>query len=200
MILIRKGQWPILITNLLALLGFTLYFASRANYEFLIYVGVILFFLAVILATNRRVEYPNSLLWGLTLWALLHMSGGSVCMHGKLLYEIILIPISAEYGVFRFDQFVHIVGFGVATLAVYHLLKPLLKPDVTKWTSLSIVVVMAGLGVGALNEIVEFTATILCPETGVGGYLNTSLDLVADFIGAVLALVFIRIHGAAART
>lgn len=194
MVLIRRNQWPILIVNVLALLGFTLYFASRANYEFLIYVGVILFFLAVVIATNRRVEYPNSLLWGLTLWALLHMSGGSVHIRGKLLYEIILIPISEEHGVFRFDQFVHIVGFGVATLAMYHLLKPLLRPDVKKWTSLSIVVVMAGLGVGALNEIVEFTTTVLCPETGVGGYLNTSLDLVADFIGAVLALVFIRIR------
>jgi len=30
------------------------------------------------------------------------------------------------------------------------------------------------------------------PETDVGGYENTSLDLVADFIGAILALIYIR--------
>ena len=88
----------------------------------------------------------------------------------------------------------HVVGFGVATLLMYHLLRPLLKKDLCRWTALSIVVVMAGLGVGALNEIIEFLATVLLPETGIGGYVNTSLDLVADFIGAILALLVIRMQ------
>ena len=66
------------------------------------------------------------------------------------------------------------------------------RPNLTGWTALSVVVVMAGLGVGALNEIVEFAATVVMPETGVGGYINTSLDLVADLIGALAALIYIR--------
>jgi putative membrane protein len=104
-----------------------------------------------------------------------------------------LLPIVGDpYHIFKYDQFVHIVGFGTATLAMYYLLKPLLREDLKKWTALSIVVVMAGLGVGALNEIVEFAATVLVPETGVGGYINTSLDLVADLIGAIIALFYIR--------
>ena len=61
-------------------------------------------------------------------------------------------------------------------------------------TALSIVVVMAGLGVGGLNEIIEFIATVIMPETGVGGYVNTSLDLVADLIGALIALIYIRLQ------
>ncbi|MBI5115110.1 hypothetical protein HZA56_01400, partial [Candidatus Poribacteria bacterium] len=105
-----------------------------------------------------------------------------------------LVPISNEYEIFRYDQFVHIVGFGVATLVMYHLIRPKLRPDLKKSVGLSIVVVMAGLGVGALNEIIEFTATVLVPETGVGGYVNTSLDLVSDLIGAILALFVIRIR------
>ena len=104
-----------------------------------------------------------------------------------------LIPVSQEYGIFRFDQLVHIIGFGVATLLMHHLLKPLLRPEVKRWTALSIVVVMAGLGVGALNEIVEFLAVVAVPETGVGGYTNTALDLVSDLIGALLALIYIRV-------
>jgi len=191
--LLKKGQMPILLINACGLLFFTVLFASRKNYEFLLYIGVIVFFLVVILATNKKVDYPNSVLWGLTAWAFLHMSGGGLYVGGVKLYEIILIPISEKYSIFRYDQFVHIVGFGVATLVMYFLLKPLLMPDITRWTALSIVVVMAGLGVGALNEIVEFTATVLVPETGVGGYINTSLDLVSDLIGAVVALVIIRL-------
>jgi putative membrane protein len=189
---VRKGQLPILALNMAALAVFAVLFASRKNYEFLLYIGVIIFFLAVILATDRRVEYPTPVLWGLTAWALLHMSGGGLYFRGTKLYEIILIPISESYSVFRYDQFVHIVGFGVATLLMYHLLKPLLRKDIDRKTALSIVVVMAGLGVGALNEIIEFLATVLVPETGVGGYTNTALDLVADFVGAIGAMAIIR--------
>lgn len=188
---IKKGQGLILLVNALALAAFAVLFASRKNYEFLLYIGVIVFFLVVILATNRRVEYPNSVLWGLTAWALLHMSGGGLYIRGTKLYEIILIPISRSYSIFRYDQFVHIVGFGVATLVMYHLLKPLLRNDLKGRVALSIVVVMAGLGVGALNEIVEFLATVLVPETGVGGYTNTALDLVSDLVGAVAAMLLI---------
>ena len=128
------------------------------------------------------------------MWGLLHMCGGGIPIGDKVLYGIILIPVSETYPIVRFDQFVHVVGFGVATLLMYHLLTPLLKPDLKGWTALSIVMVMAGLGVGALNEVVEFLAVVLVPETGVGGYWNTALDLVADLIGAVFALLYIRLR------
>lgn len=190
---LEKNQWPILIVNACYLLAFSLFYGFKQNYEFMLYIGVIVFFFIVILATNERVKYPNTVLWGLTVWGVLHMCGGGIRIGDHVLYGQILIPISAKYEVFRFDQFVHIIGFGVATLLMHHLLKPLLKPDLTRWTALSIVVVMAGLGVGALNEIVEFMAVVIMPETGVGGYLNTSLDLVSDLIGALGALVLIRI-------
>ena len=105
-----------------------------------------------------------------------------------------IFPIVGDpYNIFKFDQFVHIVGFWVATLVAYYLLKPLLKKDLKRWVVLSIIIVMAGLGMGALNEIVEFIATVLVPETGVGGYENTSLDLVADLIGAIGAMTYIQI-------
>ncbi len=188
---LKKGQLPILLVNVVALALYTILFASRKNYEFLLYIGVIIFFLVVILATNKKVDYPNRVLWGLTCWALLHMSGGGLYIRGAKLYELILVPVSADYGIFRYDQFVHIVGFGVATLVMYHILKPSLMPELRGRTGLFIVVVMAGLGVGALNEIIEFIATVLVPETGVGGYVNTSLDLVSDLIGAIAAVVVV---------
>ncbi len=195
MIAIKKGQLPILLVNIITLICFSILFVRRQNYEFLLYVGVIIFFLVLILLTNRKVNLPNNVLWGLTAWSLLHMAGGGLYIGGKKIYELILIPLVGDpYYIFRYDQFVHIVGFGAATLAMYALLKPSLRENLNRWVSVGIVVVMAGLGVGALNEIVEFLATVLVPETGVGGYINTSLDLVADVVGAVIAMVYIRLH------
>ena len=45
----------------------------------------------------------------------------------------------------------------------------------------------AALGFGALNEVVEFAATMLVPETNVGGYENTGWDLVSNLVGVLLA-------------
>lgn len=154
-----------------------------------------MFFLLLILSTNKGVNYPNALLWGLTVWAILHMAGGGIFIKGVKLYEIMLLPIvQAPYYIFKYDQFVHMVGFGIATFAMYYLIKPFLKEDLEKWTALSIVIIMAGLGVGALNEIIEFFATVILPKTGVGGYENTALDLVANFIGAVAAMAIILVR------
>ncbi|MHC4571811.1 MAG: DUF2238 domain-containing protein [Planctomycetota bacterium] len=189
---IKKGQLPILISILCALAVFSAHFVTRKNYEFIIYVGVIAFFLILFILTNEKVYYPNSVLWGLVLWAIMHMAGGSVHINGTLLYKIMIVPLSQNYPVFRYDQLVHIIGFGVATLTLFYLLRPLLIPNVKGWSALSIILVAAGFGVGAFNEVVEFIVSSVVPESNVGGYLNTSLDLVSDLIGAVLALVVIR--------
>ena len=193
LMLIKKGQGIILALASLLILFFAFFYISRKNYEFVLYVGVIIFFFIVILFSNKKLNYSNTSLWGLVLWAFLHMAGGSVQVNGVRLYELILIPISSTYNIFRYDQFVHIIGFGIATLVLYEVLKPLLKLPIKRKWAFSIIILMAGLGVGALNEIVEFTATIIVPQTGVGGFINTMLDLVSDLIGAILALFFILI-------
>lgn len=190
---LKKRQIPLLILNAVYLLIAIVYYLSRENYEFLMYVGIVILLFFVILATNKKMNYPNVILWGLTIWGMLHMLGG-VKIGSSVIYAKMLIPIiGAPYNIFRYDQFVHIFGFGIATLAMFVLLKPFLRFPIKKWTLISILIIMAGFGVGALNEMIEFTATVLVPETGVGGFINTSLDLVSDFIGAVLAMIYIRI-------
>jgi len=191
---IRKGQMTILVTNLLILAVFSVIFINRANYEFLAYIGVTLFFMILIAFTNKKVYYPNFLLWSLTLWSFSHMCGGGIFLGGVKLYDTMILELVGEpYLIFKYDQLVHIIGFGASTLAMYTVLRPDLRQG-HGWWGLSIVVVMAGLGVGALNEIVEFITSIIVEDTGVGGYINTSLDLVADLIGAVFAalIIFLR--------
>ncbi|MBD3163607.1 DUF2238 domain-containing protein [Candidatus Woesearchaeota archaeon] len=189
--LIKREQWPVFTVHTLALIVFTAIFVLRKDYEFLLYVAVILFFMLLVLFTNHKVEYPNALLWGLAIWSIMHMSGSGIYIGGKKLYDTILIPIIGEpYSVFKYDQLAHIFGFAVATYLSYILLKPSLSKE-PKWRSLSIVILMAGLGFGALNEIIEFFATVLIPNTGVGGYVNTAIDLVSNAFGAAAAVLYI---------
>lgn len=193
---LKKGQLAILIVNILILVIYTIIFLNMKNYEFLMYIGVIFLLLILVIITNMKVNIPNFVLWGLSFWSLLHMSGGGIFLNGKRLYGLILINIVGEpYNILRYDQFVHIFGFAVATLLVYYLLKPALNEKINKKVSLGIAVIMAGLGLGALNEIIEFIIQVILPETGIGGYVNTSLDLVSDLIGAILAYVIILIRG-----
>ena len=93
----------------------------------------------------------------------------------------------------KFDQVVHAFGFAVATLVVFHLLRPYLGGKVN-WKIVYPIIALGGMGLGVINEIVEFIAVVVFPETGVGGYYNTALDLVFNTIGAVLATVFIHFY------
>lgn len=188
---IRKDQWPALVVGTVMVVVFAAYYIAIRNYEFMIHIGVVSCIGVLILLTNHRVKYSNGLLWGLIVWGFLHLGGGSLQFHGQRWYDVILIPISESYGILRYDQFTHMIGFCVATLAVWEILRPALKKE-HHWVRIGIVVVMAGLGLGALNEIVEFIATLFLAENGVGGYLNTSLDLVSDLIGAVAAFCIIK--------
>jgi len=126
------------------------------------------------------------------------MFGGGLIVNGEVLYALRLIPIF-EFGdifVLRFDQFVHFFGFGVATLLAYHLLKPYFNSQ-TNYKVVYPLLVLIGMGLGALNEIVEFVAVVTFPETGVGGYFNTALDLVFNMFGAIGAVIVIHLRRSA---
>lgn len=189
----RKDQIPIFFVNLVVLSFFTVWYSVRGNYEFLAYVGVSVVTILFVYATNPRAQYSNALCWALSFWSWIHLSGSAFYFGGTKLYDIILIPISREYGIFRYDHFVHIVGFVAATLAIFQIYQSILRPEISKnWRIISLILLASGLGLGVANEIVEFVITVLIPENGVGGYVNTSLDHVANLAGIVLALIYIR--------
>jgi hypothetical protein len=189
---IRPIHIILLIINIGLIVGFGYSFLLRKNYEFIIYVGVIALFLVLVGITFFRVAYSTITLIGLTIWSLMHMAGGGIFINSVRLYDIILIPLSQTYPILRYDQVVHLFGFAAATLVMFDLLRPLLKEDLQHFVALSVVVIMAGLGVGAFNEIVEALVAATLPQSGVGGYVNTALDLISDFLGAILAFVFIK--------
>lgn len=186
-------QKIILYFSLLYVIGFGTYYVSIRDFEFLWYVAVLVFFFILIFATLKRSEFSPTILWGLSLWGLLHMAGGGVAIGDHVLYAQKLLPIiddGGEFVILKYDQLVHFFGFGVATLVVYHLLRPYLN-EKTNYKVVYPLIAVAGTGLGVLNEIVEFSAVLAFAETGVGGYINTSLDLVFNTLGAIAAVFVI---------
>ncbi len=188
--MIKPKYKTVALVTFLYLLFYGIFYISQKNYEFVFYVSIVVFFFWVLLKSSHKIDYSPFAVWGLSLWGFLHMSGGWITVGEGRLYEFMILRLNDTYNIFRYDQFVHIVGFFVATVVMWEVLKPHLS-EKHGWVGVGIVVVMAGLGLGALNEILEFAAVVVMPATGVGGYINTSMDLVADIIGAILAWIFI---------
>ncbi len=190
---IRPGEWAVAAFTIAYVAGFTAWFLIRGNYEFVVYVLTMLVLIALIGRSLRFAEYPVGMLWALTIWGLLHMAGGGVPVGDSVLYSAQVVPITAENGemtLLKYDQIVHAYGFGVTAWVLWHLMRrhfPLLDGT---WT-IHVYPALASMGLGAVNEIIEFIAVISVPETNVGGYLNTALDLVFNAAGAVIAMVIV---------
>ena len=192
---LTKQHWILIAFNLLYLVPFTLYYVAIGNYEFLWYISVLVIFFVLILGTIHKSNFTPLILWGLSLWSLLHMLGGGVKVAEGVLYSKPLIPLFEIGGnvILKYDQVVHAFGFFIATLVMHHILKPYLN-EKTNWNVVYLVVWAAGMGLGALNEVVEFIAVVMVPDTNVGGYYNTAIDLIANMIGAALAVLFIHLR------
>jgi hypothetical protein len=170
------------------------------NREFVFYLGVMFVLIAVVAVLHRRIGLSAGVLWGLSLWGLAHMAGGLVPVpeswpiNGNIwvLYSWWMIP-----GVLKFDHVVHAFGFGVTTCLCWEGLQAALRAvngDALVQPTLGLLTLCAaaGMGFGALNEVVEFIATLTMPETNVGGYQNTGWDLVANLAGSIVAVLLIR--------
>jgi uncharacterized membrane protein YjdF len=186
---IRRSEWPVLIVNLAYVAVFGALSVARLNYEFVIYCGVIIVVLGAVIWCQERVRFPAGVLWGLTLWGFLHMAGGHVPVGDGRLYDVILVPIlqRGDLAVLRYDQVVHAIGFGVAAYVCFHLLRPSLDPARVRRPVIAALVLLMGMGLGALNEVLEFIVVLVAPQSGVGGYYNTALDLLSNTVGAGVA-------------
>ncbi len=196
----RREEISLAIFTLFYLIAFALYFIRTGEKEFLLYVGVVVMVFVLMFATLHRTKFSYPVLAGMSLWGLFHMAGGGLVVNGEMLYSLHLIPIvdlGEEMFILKFDQAVHFWGFGVTTLLAYDLLRHYLN-DRSNYAVVYPLLVLIGMGLGSLNEIVEFFAVLAFPETGVGGYGNTSLDMVFNSLGAIAAVIIIHFKRSAA--
>jgi hypothetical protein len=189
---ITRNQWLVLLFSLAYIIPFSAYYIYVRDFEFLWYTSILLLFLLLILSTVKKSHFPAIILWGLSIWGLLHMAGGGIIVGDSVLYRFMVFDIygSGEGAILKFDQLVHAFGFGVATLVAHHLMAPRWKEGASK-ALLYVGVALIGMGLGVVNEIIEFIAVVVLSETGVGGYFNIALDLVFNTIGATAVALFL---------
>ncbi len=196
-------MWPVASFTLAYVMAAFALAVIRGSPEFLVYIAVLLVMIGVVWAVHRRVQLHIGTLWGLSLWGLAHMAGGLLVVpagwptneSSRVLYTLWLIP-----GGLKYDHVVHAYGFGMTTWVCWQGIRGALAGRAGRagrgarhhpTAGLLVLSAAAGMGFGALNEIIEFVATLLVPETGVGGYVNTGWDLVANLVGAAVAVTLI---------
>jgi uncharacterized membrane protein YjdF len=175
------------------LLGLCALALRQGNAEFVAYAVALVIEVGFVCVLHRRVGLSATTLWCLAAWAVLHMAGGTVSIpegsplldgHATkpVLYGVRLHPWTPRY-----DQIVHAFGFFAATLAAWEGIVSFMRADRRPGVGQALVAALVGMGLGAVNEVIEFTMTLTLPETGVGGYTNTGWDLVSNTVGSVAA-------------
>ncbi len=185
------AEKTILAFTALYTLAFSAYFMGRFNIEFIAYAGVITFIFTLLYSTLDKTRIPASILAGISIWGLLHMMGGSIPTADGVLYNWKMYPFfdgGGELYILKFDQFVHLYLYAVVALLFLHLLRNYFANKHSQ-ILIGFIAVMASMGIGAMNEIIEFIAVLSVPDNNVGGYINTALDIVFNFAGAFVAVV-----------
>lgn len=187
--MLKKGEIGLCIFNLLYVIPFTIFYLMQKNYEFLGYIAVLVIIGLVIMFTLRRSKLDYLALWMLSIWGLLHMLGGGLMVNGHTLYGTHIVDIiqgEGQFYILKMDQVIHFYGFLTSAIVVFQLLSLGFK-NIKDSKKLMIFLAWIGsMGLGALNEVVEFIAFISIEHTGVGDIYNTGLDLIFNMLGALV--------------
>lgn len=136
---------------------------------------------AALIALFRKTTLSPSLTLALPFLALAHLAGGLVRVGDDVLYNAYIGSRAFEY-----DHFVHASGVFLGTFVLWTFLIPS-SADPSRRRDLITASVLAGLGLGAVNETIEFLTTLAHHGTHIGGYDNTGWDLVSNLVGALAA-------------
>jgi len=192
----RKRMLPFTVFVLGYMVVFTIMAVTQGNKEFLFYEGTMAVIIAIIVFMDRRVEFSPLVLGGMAIWGFVHLAGGlisvpvewtSVGETTPVLYDVRLSPYLPKY-----DQMVHAFGFGIALILAHEALQAHLKRPLPINVAIGFCLFFIAMGLGALNELIEFVAVLSIANTEVGGYNNTGWDLVSNAIGSLLALAFLK--------
>lgn len=179
-----KGLILFTVAYLLVAAGF---YISRGNYEFIAYLGVTVVIGVLVIGTVRQSGIDRLALWLLSGWGLLHMLGGIVPVGDTVLYGWRIYPFidhGGDYYILKMDQVIHFYGFFTAAMVMHQLFAKRARGGVHPGM-LIFFATMGGLGLSAVNEIIEFLAYLNIAETGVGDLYNMGFDLIFNAAGAL---------------
>jgi putative membrane protein len=182
-----------------AVAGFCIYGFATGSPSTVGYVSSVIVIGAAIVWLRRAV-LPGLLAAGLAIAAMATLAGGLITVGQNVLYNASIGPYSKTLGthILQYDHLTHAyVSFVVAFTCWIMLAAPHAGSDHRRERVL--LAVGAALGLGALNEMVEFLATLAHHGAHAGGHWNTGWDLVSNFLGAGAAgLVIARSRAGAA--
>lgn len=161
----------------------------RENREFLFYAATLVVLLAALVILDRKLDFTQTGLWIFNAWFLMHLFGGMASIGEVRLYDYMLVTLVGDpYQILKYDQLVHVICYMAIAILVYEAVSRLAfgAPVFAR----AVITVLAASGIGGLNEVIEFSAVVFVGSTGVGGYTNTALDLVANLVGAIAGTVF----------
>lgn len=160
------------------------------NAEFVSYAAVTGILLALLHTSDRHYNFNGIVLWGFDLWLLMHILGGLYFIDDHVLYSHVLIEIvPAPYSILKYDQLVHTYCYFIIALLARQVICKISSARAGA-LPINVITVLCATGIGCLNEIIEFLATVFIENVNVGGYENTALDIIANLLGAVLAVPF----------
>jgi len=213
---LNRSLLPVALVTATYLLVSIVAAVRLGNVEFVFYIGVMFVLIALVALVHARVGLSTGLLWALSIWGAMHMAGGLVQLPDgwptdggfQVLYSLWLLEgprdaTGAAVGLLKYDQLTHAYGFATATWLCWQGLQGAVAPDdptrpgtprLRPSLGTMSLVATAGMGLGALNEVVEFVATRVT-DTNVGGYENTGWDLIANTVGATFAVCLIAWRG-----
>ena len=164
------------------------------NYEFLLYAITVAFLIILIYVTDQYFKYSNFGLWLFNLWLLLHILGGLAYYKGIRFYDLILLDITGDpFHILKYDQFVHFYCYIAIAILMWSVVQKITKENANSLV-VCIVTVLAASSLGAINEIIEFIAAVTLDRSGVGGYINTSIDMIANLLGASVGTLYMYIR------
>jgi putative membrane protein len=116
------------------------------------------------------------------------MLGGLVVIGDTALYGLKLYPFidyGGDFYILRMDQVIHFYGFFSAAVVMFQLLQKRVRKEV-HIGMLIFIATVSSMGLGALNEVIEFIAWLSIENTGVGDMYNLGFDLVSNLFGALV--------------
>jgi hypothetical protein len=136
---------------------------------------------------HRHLQWNRSVIWGLVAIGIGNLVGGVLLVDGQPFYSYALI------GNLRYDKVFHAIATGVAAWAAHGALTGrIVKPG---RLGLGFLVVLIASGAGAMVEMIEYLGSVIFEQTSVGDYANNMLDLVANLVGAVVAVLILGTTG-----
>jgi hypothetical protein len=156
------------------------------NPEFIFYSLAVVLIIAVIGTMDRRVQFSQLVLWGLAIWGLAHLAGGQMPIpleltepdKSSVLYNLRLAPWLPKY-----DQIIHAYGFGMSVIAAHEAMSAHFGRALHVGWAVGSMLFLIGLGLGAVNEIIEFSAVLAVPLLATHGVVG---GFAAAAVGEVL--------------